>query len=146
MINARGFGNPHQCTRDSTSGDPNPLPRGWGSASGTLLTGSGCSFRRSRFSSCRHVGLTLAGTGGPALAQICHNYRVIALPMVVVGAPDGKATMQQRTRPPLDHREAAARFRLLADIEPWPILYQQFRRLAAHHEELAAGVETPLHD
>jgi hypothetical protein len=46
--------------------------------------------------------------------------------------------MQHRSRPPLDHREAAARFRLLADIEPWPNLRQHFRRLAAQHEELAA--------
>jgi hypothetical protein len=46
--------------------------------------------------------------------------------------------MQHRTRVPLDHREAAARFRLLADIEPWPSLRQHFKRLAAQHEELAA--------
>jgi len=46
--------------------------------------------------------------------------------------------MQHRARPPLDHREAAARFRLLADIEPWPSLRQHFKRLAAQHEELAA--------
>jgi len=45
--------------------------------------------------------------------------------------------MQHRARPPLDHREAAARFRLLADIEPWPPLRQHFRQLAAHYDEAA---------
>jgi hypothetical protein len=49
--------------------------------------------------------------------------------------------MQQRARPPVDHREAAARFRLLADIEPWPNLRRHFSRLAAQHEELAAAVK-----
>ena len=46
--------------------------------------------------------------------------------------------MARRARPPLDHREAAARFRLLADIEPWPNLRQHFRRLAAEHGEATA--------
>ena len=45
--------------------------------------------------------------------------------------------MQHRARPPLDHREAAARFRLLADIEPWPNLRRRFRRLAAQYDEAA---------
>jgi hypothetical protein len=49
--------------------------------------------------------------------------------------------MQPRARPPVDHREAAARFRLLADIEPWPNLHRHFSRLAAQHEELAAAVK-----
>src|SRR5207249_459116 len=47
--------------------------------------------------------------------------------------------MQHRARPPRDHRDAAARFRLLADIEPWPNLRHHFQRLAARHEELAAA-------
>jgi hypothetical protein len=37
------------------------------------------------------------------------------------------------------HRDAAARFHLLADIEPFPSRRQEFRGLAAQHEELAAG-------
>jgi hypothetical protein len=37
----------------------------------------------------------------------------------------------------MDHREAAARFRLLADIEPLPNVRQHFRRLAAEHDEAA---------
>jgi hypothetical protein len=45
--------------------------------------------------------------------------------------------MQHRSRPPLDHREAAARFRLLADIEPYPAFRKQFTRLADQHEEAA---------
>ena len=51
--------------------------------------------------------------------------------------------MQDRARPREYHRDAASRFRLLADIEPWPHLYRHFRRLASLHEELAAGTETP---
>ena len=39
------------------------------------------------------------------------------------------------------HRDAAARFRLLADIEPFPNRRRQFKGLAAEHEELAVGVE-----
>jgi hypothetical protein len=49
--------------------------------------------------------------------------------------------MQQRARPPLDHRKAAARFRLLADIEPLPNVRQHFRRLAAQHDEATARLE-----
>ena len=49
----------------------------------------------------------------------------------------GNATMQHRTLRPMDHREAAARFRLLADIEPWANLRQHFRRLAAQYDGAA---------
>ena len=45
--------------------------------------------------------------------------------------------MQRRAGSPEYHRDAAARFRLLADIEPWPNLHRHFRQLAAQHEELA---------
>jgi hypothetical protein len=38
----------------------------------------------------------------------------------------------------MDHREAASRFRLLADIEPLPNVRQHFRQLAAEHDEAAA--------
>jgi len=60
------------------------------------------------------------------------------LPIVAASKAVGeKLHMQHRARPPLDHREAAARFRLLADIEPWPPLRQHFRQLAAHYDEAA---------
>ena len=50
--------------------------------------------------------------------------------------------MQDRARPREYHRDAASRFRLLADIEPWPNLHRHFRQLAAQHEELAASAKT----
>jgi hypothetical protein len=53
--------------------------------------------------------------------------------------------MQHRARPPLDHREAAARFRLLADIEPLPNVRQHFRRLAAEHDEATAELGSEGH-
>jgi hypothetical protein len=45
----------------------------------------------------------------------------------------------------MDHREAAARFRLLADIEPLPNVRQHFRQLAAQHDEATAGLGSEGH-
>jgi hypothetical protein len=44
---------------------------------------------------------------------------------------------QHRALRQMDHREPAARFGLLADIEPWPSLRQHFRRLAAQYADAA---------
>lgn len=46
--------------------------------------------------------------------------------------------MQYRAGTPEYHRDAAERFRLLADIELLMVLRRNFRRLAAEHEELAS--------
>jgi hypothetical protein len=40
------------------------------------------------------------------------------------------------------YREIATRFRLMAEIEPVASLRRHLRRLAAQHDELAAGLET----
>jgi hypothetical protein len=40
-----------------------------------------------------------------------------------------------------DHREVAAEFRALADIEPSDSLRQRLQRLAERHDGLAAGLE-----
>jgi hypothetical protein len=40
------------------------------------------------------------------------------------------------------HRDIATRFRLMAEIEPLASLRRHLRRLAAQHDELAAGLET----
>jgi len=40
-----------------------------------------------------------------------------------------------------DHRDAAAEFRALADIEPSDSLRQRLQRLAERHDGLAAGLE-----
>jgi hypothetical protein len=45
----------------------------------------------------------------------------------------------------MDHREAAVRFRLLADIEPFPNLRQHFRRLAAQHDEATGDLGSEGH-
>jgi hypothetical protein len=37
-------------------------------------------------------------------------------------------------------REAAARFQLLADIEPWPSLRKQYGELAAQYRDRAAAL------
>jgi hypothetical protein len=50
------------------------------------------------------------------------------------------ANMQYRAGTPEYHRDAAERFRLLADIELLIVLRRDFRRLAAEHEELASGL------
>jgi hypothetical protein len=43
----------------------------------------------------------------------------------------------------VDHyRKMAARFRLMADIEPLASLRRHLRRLAAQHDEIAAEMET----
>jgi hypothetical protein len=44
------------------------------------------------------------------------------------------------------HREMAERFRLLAETEPLASLRRQLRRLAAQHDEVAAGLEEPQPD
>jgi hypothetical protein len=49
--------------------------------------------------------------------------------------------MRHQAQPPEYYHDAAERFRLLADIEPWPGLRRQFRRLAAQHEQWAADLE-----
>src|SRR5712671_3070858 len=61
------------------------------------------------------------------VAQFCHNCRIIRLPIVTLPSTLGETfRMQHRSRPPLDHWEAAARFRLLAEIEPYPTFRQRF--------------------
>ena len=50
--------------------------------------------------------------------------------------------MQARARVRAEHyREIATRFRLMADVEPLASLRRHLRRLAAQHDELAAGFE-----
>ena len=41
------------------------------------------------------------------------------------------------------YRDAAAHLRWLAEIEPLAALRRHLRRLAVHHDELAAGLEIP---
>ena len=43
-----------------------------------------------------------------------------------------------------DHREVAAEFRALADIEPSDRLRLRLQRLAERHDGLAAGLERPV--
>ena len=51
--------------------------------------------------------------------------------------------MQHRARLRVEHhREIATRFRQMAEIEPLASLRRHLRRLAAQHDELAAGLET----
>ena len=50
------------------------------------------------------------------------------------------ANMRYRAGTPEYHRDAAERFRLLADIELLTGLRRNLRRLAAEHEELALGL------
>jgi hypothetical protein len=53
--------------------------------------------------------------------------------------------MQHRARLRAEHyREIATRFRLMAEIEPLASLRRHLRRLAAQHDELAAGLEKPM--
>jgi hypothetical protein len=54
--------------------------------------------------------------------------------------------MQHRARLRAEHyREIATRFRLMAEIEPLASLRRHLRRLAAQHDELAAGLEMAQH-
>ena len=51
--------------------------------------------------------------------------------------------MQHGTRLRAEHhREIATRFRLMAEMESLASLRRDLRRLAAQHDELAAGLET----
>ena len=49
--------------------------------------------------------------------------------------------MRQRAHSPEYYRDAAERFRLLADIEPWPALRRHFRRNSAQYEQWAAELD-----
>jgi hypothetical protein len=51
--------------------------------------------------------------------------------------------MPHRAEPAQIYRDLAARFRVLAAIESRPNRCRHLKRLAAQHEELAAGLETP---
>jgi len=49
-----------------------------------------------------------------------------------------------RHRTPIEFcRDAASLYQLLADIEPWPKLREQYRQLAAEYRARAAELETP---
>jgi hypothetical protein len=55
--------------------------------------------------------------------------------------------MQRGARLRAQHyRDMAAHLRSLAEIEPLAPLRRHLQRLAAHHDEVAAGLETPQSD
>jgi hypothetical protein len=57
-------------------------------------------------------------------------------------APQAERGMEHAARLRLEyHRDRAAHFRSLAEIEPVPSLRRHLHRLAAQHEELAASLE-----
>src|SRR4051794_31360457 len=67
-------------------------------------------------------------------------------PTITVAIAAEGTTMQHRAWLRAEHyREIATRFRLMAEIEPLASLRRHLRRLAAQHDELAAGLETAQH-
>jgi hypothetical protein len=89
------------------------------------------------------VGMSGRRNGYPALSANLPQLPNKAGAYVYVRVPNTtrERHIQPRALPPVDHREAAARFRLLADIEPWPNFHRHFSRLATQHEELAAALK-----
>jgi hypothetical protein len=76
------------------------------------------------------------------IAQICHKWGIGCVPIVAIPEHEaGHSNMQHRAEPAQIYRDLATRFRVLAVIESRPNRCRYLKRLAAQHEELAAGLE-----
>ena len=88
----------------------------------------------------------MAASGLDAVSRLLRKFDTTPCQPVTVGLRSAKnrRSVGMRHRTPIEfYRDAASLYQLLADIEPWQKLREQYRQLAADYRAQAAALEAP---